>query len=81
LPSIPFWFAPIGKGELFNHQFKAHLLFALFRRKPVRSEMALHEKRCSFGHRPLNGFSLFTPGLTSEQDGDVFYTIAEYDVP
>jgi hypothetical protein len=73
------WFAPTGKGEPFDIDFKAQSLFAVFRRVLVRGEMALDEQHCTFGNRPLNGFSLVAPDLTGEPDGDVLHAALRVD--
>ena len=73
------WFAPLGKGEPFDIDFKAHSLFAVFSRVLVRGEMALHEQHCTFRNGPLNGFSLVTPGITVQPDGDVLHAALRVD--
>ena len=77
--SIPFWVAPIGKGEPFDVDFKAHFLLAIFSRVRMRGEIALHEQQCTFGNRPLNSFCLVAPGITVQPDGDVLYAALRVD--
>ncbi len=71
LHSISVWFALISKGKRFDRHFKVHSWLAVFHRALVEGERALHEKHCPFGHRLLYGFSLLTPGPTSEPDRKV----------
>jgi hypothetical protein len=73
------WFAPIGKGERFDIDFKAHFLFAVFSRGLVWSEMALDEQHCAFGDGPLNGFRLIAPGITVQPDGDILHAALRAD--
>src|SRR5712691_8297865 len=77
--SISFWFAPVGKGELFDIDFKVHCLFAIFRRVLMRGEMALYKQHCPFGNGPLNGFRLVAPGITIQPDGYILHAALRVD--